>query len=1533
MKNKTLVKFLSAILAVVMVLCSAPLSGFVGLKFPDVKLPYWNLFDFAVDAEAATYSGTCGTNVNWSLDTETGVLDITGTGAMRNYSYSSVPWYSYRSYVKSVNIQNGVTSIGSYAFYNCYRLTTVTIGDSVESIGSYAFSDCDSLTSVTIGDSVTSIGSSAFYDCDSLTSVTIPDSVTSIGSSAFYDCDSLTSVTIGDGVTSIGEGVFSHCYSLTSVTIPDSVTSIGSGAFWYCYSLTSVKVDSNNKNYSSDSYGVLYNKNKTTLIQYPIGNSRKTFTIPDSVESIGNYAFHNCDSLTSVTIGNGVKSIDYQAFFDCDSLTSVTIPDSVESIGSYAFYSCDSLTSVTIGDSVESIGSWAFEYCDSLTSVTIPDSVESIGYAAFSYCDSLTSVTIPDSVTSIGSSAFYDCDSLTSVTIGDSVESIGDYAFYNCNSLTDVYYTGTEAQWKKISIDSFNSPLTNATIHYNSSMPEGKLNYSQKHTVSDYASNDAKYENEYFGGEAIALDGTDGTADLCIPGLSKSDNLVPQGIAYYEAKNWMLVSAYSKKSPADPSVIFALDMDTGKLVGEYKIINKGGSTHTGHVGGIATSKYNLYITLDGANIGYVPLSELTATSKDIKVVDKKSMSSWLGEADVSYLSIDNGMLITGNFYDGKDYKTPAKNSNSAILAQNLSGDSSENEWSNFKSYASFATINVPDSVMKIQGVAYRDNKIYISSSYGRKNESKLYIADVNRSDGYKLENIVGYKAPPMMEDLEFIDGYLYTVFESASAFYQLGLDGKGKSKNPTDVAWRIDYKSLIGESREETTSTGDVENKTVQFVQGDDVGEVDVSFRQSWFKSDSLNYNHNLARLASQYAMLGYDDSTSLTDKPYLRLALKAIGMDNIEIIGRASRDQVNYFIASRKITVDSKQYNLIFVGLIGSYQAQWYSNFDPGRGATHQGFNSAKEFVKTALTNYIASKGFSKDNTKILITGHSRGAAASNLLAADLIKSEAYAKKENIYTYAFATPNSNTLAERTDAKFNRIYNIVNPEDFVTKCLPAAWGYGRYGQTIVLPSKTNDKTNYKTYLKNMKPYFERFTDGKKYHPFAKGEQATYDILISLTSTVKNINDLYVDRFNWLGEKTSVQNFFQKTLCQYVGEKEGSAKQKAAKDLMVDTFLSRSDSSDIILDITDYFVGNEGLDSIPVIGLASATYFTNSHQAETYCAYMMSMSEAQLRQDRKSTVSTVNCPVDVTVIDNETGEVVGKIVNNIIDEEIAAKDNAIVMDVDGDSKSFWLPSDGSYEVILTGNDNGTMDYTVSEVDSDAGETERVNFYGVEITDGDSYTGEMISGEFIADEYTITSENGEVISPDEKLDDSSMQSVEINVTVSGNGYATDSMTVTKGDYVSLSATPEDGYKFDGWYENGKLVSKEKSYSFVAKESRNLKAAFSAGNEEPVVLYEYFSTNYNTATYVRIDRYIDIPDGMGYTIETESDAYGIAHITPVDKGFNIFAAGRGSTFVTATVTLDNGEVYIFEYDVDVTYTWWQWLIIIFLFGWIWY
>ena len=402
-------------------------------------------------SETIVASGTCGDNLTWKLDDE-GTLTISGKGAMTEWVNSdSAPWKTYSNTINKVVIQPGVTSIGGHAFSKCKNLTSITIPEGVTSIGSDAFSGCSSLTSITIPEGVTSIGEYAFYACENLTSITIPEGVTSIGSDAFSGCSSLTSITIPEGVTSIGEYAFYACENLKSITIPKSVTSIGNYAFGGCSSLTSITIP---EGVTSIEGGVFYKCSSLTSI-----------TIPESVTSIGWYAFQGCSSLTSITIPEGVTSIGWYAFQGCSSLTSITIPEGVTSIGKNEFSGCKNLTSITIPEGVTIIEAEAFRGCSSLTSITIPEGVTNIGENAFRGCSSLTSITIPKGVTSIEWGTFRGCSSLKSITIPERVTSIGEYAFYACDGLIDVTYHSTMERWEKISIESNNYYLLNATIH------------------------------------------------------------------------------------------------------------------------------------------------------------------------------------------------------------------------------------------------------------------------------------------------------------------------------------------------------------------------------------------------------------------------------------------------------------------------------------------------------------------------------------------------------------------------------------------------------------------------------------------------------------------------------------------------------------------------------------------------------------------------------------------------------------------------------------------------------------------------------------------------------------------------------------------------------------------------------------------------------------------------------------------------------------------------------------------------------------
>ena len=373
-------------------------------------------------------NGTCGKNLTWDLTD--GILTINGTGAMDDYDWDNNPWELYKSLIVEVSIGNNVTSIGNYAFHNCYDLKSIEIPNSVTSIGEWAFAGCTNLSSVILGNGVTSVGLRAFYNCNSLSSAihndnificlpvsysgayVIPDGIQFIANNAFSDCSELTSVSIPNSVTRIGILAFSGCTNLTSLTIPASVLQTPNLAY--------LSVEAGNPVYDSrNNCNAIIETATNTLI-----SGCKNTIIPNTITNISASAFYRCSTLTSIHIPTSVTRIGSAAFYDT-GLTSVEIPSNTSIIGPSgyqafggAFAECHELTSVVFaeGDGGPiSIGSDAFCNCNKLNNVVLSSNITTICNQVFEGCN-LTSIEIPESVASIGCYAFSNCSSLTKIT-------------------------------------------------------------------------------------------------------------------------------------------------------------------------------------------------------------------------------------------------------------------------------------------------------------------------------------------------------------------------------------------------------------------------------------------------------------------------------------------------------------------------------------------------------------------------------------------------------------------------------------------------------------------------------------------------------------------------------------------------------------------------------------------------------------------------------------------------------------------------------------------------------------------------------------------------------------------------------------------------------------------------------------------------------------------------------------------------------------------------------------------------------------
>ena len=403
------------------------------------------------------------------------------------------------SLLENIRLPSGLTRIGDWAFYGCENIKTVTVPENATEVGAGAFAGCSSLTAINTDSKnrvYTSLDGVLFtkdkrtlvsYPKGGRSEYTVPSGTNSIGNHAFYGCSPIVSVVMPLSVTSIGDRAFENCSSLMSAKIPSGVTSIGKSAFCNCSSLETAEIPGSVENVGESAF---------------LGSGLKSVKMSAGVKSIGDYSFENCKKLISVNMPMSTESIGDYAFADCNSLATITITKNVTNIGLGAFEGCPKLLSInvdpynplytscdgvlfkkdmktllmypggkegayTIPDGVSSIGENAFEYCTKLSHINIPESITEIGNRAFEGCSHLTTAVIPKGVERIGDDTFFACISLESVTIPSSVKSVGRSAFGYASNITDVYYTGSETEWKSIIIDGDNNYLQSATIHFN----------------------------------------------------------------------------------------------------------------------------------------------------------------------------------------------------------------------------------------------------------------------------------------------------------------------------------------------------------------------------------------------------------------------------------------------------------------------------------------------------------------------------------------------------------------------------------------------------------------------------------------------------------------------------------------------------------------------------------------------------------------------------------------------------------------------------------------------------------------------------------------------------------------------------------------------------------------------------------------------------------------------------------------------------------------------------------------------------------
>ena len=385
-------------------------------------------------------SGQCGDNVTYRLYSD-GALFITGTGPIWDFDLD--PESSYAS-----------------PFMNDKRITSVEIGEGVTRVGSFAFFGCSNLGSVIYPSTLKELGAGCYAYRDKIRSASLSDTIETVEDQVYYGCENLESIEISAGVKSIGTGNFNNCPALKEIL-----------------------VDEANRYYANDSYGVLYNKDMTRLIRYPDALEMSVYTIGKAVEQIDNRAFYDSVNLAGVYVdpnNPNYSSDDRGVLFNKDKTVLIrypagnnsltyTIPDGVKSIANGAFYDCRNLVSVVMPDSVEELGFESFSYCHDLVSVSMSSNINELGNDAFENCVSLQTIIVPSGVETIGKNVFFGCFNLSAIGMFYTTTYVDYAAFGKCDNLQAIYYYGTEETLKNLYVnteDNYNAAFMNAKLYF-----------------------------------------------------------------------------------------------------------------------------------------------------------------------------------------------------------------------------------------------------------------------------------------------------------------------------------------------------------------------------------------------------------------------------------------------------------------------------------------------------------------------------------------------------------------------------------------------------------------------------------------------------------------------------------------------------------------------------------------------------------------------------------------------------------------------------------------------------------------------------------------------------------------------------------------------------------------------------------------------------------------------------------------------------------------------------------------------------------
>ena len=585
---------------------------------------------------------------------------------------------------------------------------------------------------------------------------------------------------------------------------------------------------------------------------------------------------------------------------------------------------------------------------------------------------------------------------------------------------------------------------------------------------------------------------------------------------------------------------------------------------------------------------------------------------------------------------------------------------------------------------------------------------------------------------------------------------------------------------------------------------GDGEAATVVNWDDAWFNTSSYTYNHDLATTAAVLAAAAYDESFV---KKTLRDELGFNAFDSVEYHPEGKDyngdyDQVGYSIETRMTSNGVPIIAVIVRGTPGN--GEWLSNLNVADTLqnsdqeTHEGFKAGALQVLRALRSYVYDNGIDLDKARVLIAGHSRGAAVSNILGArlddGLTTDAGTLSPDNVYTFTFESPNATRASNRSDAKYGNIFNIVNPEDVVIKVPLGEWGYGRYGNDLALPSRSNTlRGDYKAQLAKMNEYFERFSDGEKYRGYLTGAVTASSI------------------------STEMAMLARSTWWYYHNRLAGVTPHEVFTSLVKAAIMDSADNGDYAVLYAAMVIPQYKLLFTAIFGTGAlnGAFITgkgvvHGHTQETYVAWMKS-EEAALgefpeifaRKNYRSLL--VACPVDVKVYDAE-GNLVASISNDEVDETLLEEGLPAAVTSDG-VKMIDIPAGGDYRVEVTATDGGEMDVTVEERDVLSSDPVSVKSYqGVAIEEGDVFSLDASAQDAPADCVLVDDSTGDEAKASSVASGSDLEKATVSVSAEGEGDVWGGGTVVAGGKIAIHARASEGSVFIGWQREGASGERE-------------------------------------------------------------------------------------------------------------------------------